>query len=101
MTTTQKFMQETELTANNCMKGAFYNDALKVSTWQSIETAPRNGRAILLYETTYGGKGYIMIGHYANGWVADSEMYWSEDGPEQCKLLPTHWMSLPEQPTTL
>lgn len=101
MTTTTKFIQETELTADNCMKGVYWSETLKNAGWQPMKTAPKNGRAVLLYETTYGGKCYVMIGHYANGWVADSEMYWSEDGPEHCSICPTHWMPLPEPPTIL
>ena len=53
----------------------------KVSDWQKIETAPTDGRKILVYSPT----GAIEIAVWGN-WRAGSYDYFS------------HWMPLPEAP---
>lgn len=60
--------------------------------WEPIETAPRTGVSLLLYQPWRSGYDTRLIGHYANGWVI-------HDGRELWDVEPTHWMTLPEPPT--
>lgn len=62
--------------------------------WQPIETAPKSGIGILLYQPWKSGYDTVMIGHYANGWVWQDA---SKDG-ELWEIQPTHWMHLPKAP---
>ena len=71
--------------------------AVEMSTWQPIETAPKDGRPILAY-------GHIALSNHAIGVVVWSETYglWdAENDPDQgpWDSKPTHWMPLPEPPT--
>jgi hypothetical protein len=65
--------------------------------WQPIETAPKDGTAILLWPynpgDAYGGYALkeVALGYY----TPDEEWF----NPEQrCPFEPTHWMPLPEPP---
>jgi len=62
--------------------------------WQPIETAPKTGVGILVYQPWKSGYDEIMIGHYANGWVRSETSSYDELD----KIHPTHWMPLPEPP---
>ena len=57
-----------------------WNAALE-NQWQPIETAPKDGRAILLY----------------NGRII-TQGYYNSDGKAMYSDQPTHWMSLPKPP---
>lgn len=63
--------------------------------WKPIESAPKDGRWILLAQ--YAGE--ILLASYAGEWMPDCECWGSHcgqyvvDTPE-----PTHWMLLPEPP---
>jgi hypothetical protein len=68
-------------------------------TWHSIDSAPDDGSAILLWPYTYSNSFWsgttdpeVVLGYYdANG----EEWY----NPEQREYFePTHWMPLPEPP---
>ena len=62
--------------------------------WQPIETAPRNGREILIATRSYLG-GVVTV-----RWEADvptpTFMDWDGDSYQDA----THWMPLPEPPLT-
>lgn len=68
-------------------------------TWQPIETAPKDGTWVLLYDpkTTCGiYTGYYdpcymgpRIGGWFNGHMSDEEYV---------EIFPTHWMPLPPKP---
>ena len=58
--------------------------------WRPIETAPRTGVSLLLYQPWRSGYDTRLIGHYANGWVIQHGELWDVE--------PTHWMPLPEPP---
>lgn len=58
--------------------------------WQPIESAPRTGIAVLLWQTWKSGRDCTTIGHYANGWC---DRFNEEMTPE-----PTHWRPLPAPP---
>jgi Protein of unknown function (DUF551) len=71
--------------------------------WQPIETAPKDGSAILLYSPKHGTVegGWDQVdggGHPENGpsiyWWASRYVVF-EDGPYDA---PTHWMPLPAPP---
>lgn len=68
------------------------------SQWRSIESAPRDGRDVLI-----GGHGDVLIAHWHEGlggpgWLDDSGSshhdYWNYVG----LVKPTHWMPLPLPP---
>lgn len=70
--------------------------------WRPINDAAKNGVLILLWSDAWEMSWGIQIGHFEDGmWlcgegeVEDGEL--DEDGVE---LSPTHWMPLPEPPTT-
>ncbi len=58
--------------------------------WQPIESAPRTGIAVLLWQPWKSGRDCTTIGHYANGWC---DRFNEEMTPE-----PTHWRPLPAPP---
>jgi hypothetical protein len=53
--------------------------------WQPIETAPKDGTSVLLFDRDYG----IATAAYFNGWQDSYSNF--EDA--------THWMPLPEPPS--
>jgi hypothetical protein len=72
-----------------------------MSEWQPIETAPKDGTAILvcsawtmpdgLYRVGWIADGFFDGGHWLFGWLdLDPEEY----------SPPTHWMPLPAPPET-
>lgn len=62
--------------------------------WRSIETAPKSGVPVLLYQPFKCGYPSIFIGHYANGWVSQ---HITEDG-DYIDMHPTLWTPLPHHP---
>lgn len=72
--------------------------------WQPIETAPKDGRFLLLF----GPEGGVAPdGEYGVPWwcVANWGPTWNglldwSSGDDQPPLKPTHWMPLPEPPAT-
>jgi hypothetical protein len=77
-------------------------------TCQPIETAPRDGRRILLFGTCHfdGARNYPsppmwVTGAYARvGEFADVSREWEADPADYytIEVRPTHWMELPEPP---
>jgi hypothetical protein len=64
------------------------------SVWQTIESAPRDGKRILLF-----ADGAIHVGSfYNNVWTAQWVIYMEPEGEKMAKLKPTHWMPLPPAP---
>lgn len=68
--------------------------------WQPIETAPKDGTAIWLFEATdwpVCGVYRVISGEdfHWEGWLYADELL-SEVKPDG--LTPTHWMPLPEPP---
>ena len=70
-----------------------------MSEWQPIETAPKDGREILLYDgdrVTFGG--YLNAQSQGVEPQAEHETFcgwWSVSGSDD---VFTHWMPLPEPP---
>lgn len=61
-----------------------------MSEWQPIETAPKDGTIVLLYDGAYPIAGFFDFG----GWIpADVDL---QDMWPQIEV--THWMPLPEPP---
>lgn len=59
------------------------------SQWKPIETAPKDGRPVLVYDP---GLGYPYVCRFRHGiWVEAS-------GEEFNVSFPTHWMPLPDPP---
>lgn len=60
--------------------------------WRPIETAPRDGRDLLLFlHREYGDVMFV-----AGWWTSRQE--WAGDGGERCPFEPTHWTNLPAPP---
>ena len=69
--------------------------------WQPIETAPKDGRTILLLEPHFAAS-IVTPGR----WFEDEQGWWEHgshptDYADQPVENPTHWMSLPEPPASL
>ncbi len=64
-----------------------------MSNWQPIDTAPKDGRRVLLCNLPVS---WIYVGH----WDDDEEcgQCWRDDDHERAD--PTHWQPLPEAPST-
>lgn len=66
----------------------------KIMEWQPIETAPRDGKPILLY-TAYGiVEGYMSYGEWEQSVIGTTyDMAYT-----RFECQPTHWMLLPAPP---
>jgi hypothetical protein len=73
-------------------------------TWQPIETAPKDGTRILIWDDDEGG---YEIGFWSSNhesWLdndicdGDPGKYWPGDLLGNTIFEPTHWMPLPEPP---
>lgn len=62
-----------------------------MSEWQTMETAPKDGRTVLTYVAGLG-MGQMTL-YFMDG-------YWREQANGMgLKIDPTHWMPLPPSPT--
>jgi len=64
-----------------------------VSEWQPIETAPKDGRDMLLAGV------HLLDGprQFVGGWW-QSEEDWADEDARRINFRATHWMPLPEAP---
>lgn len=73
-----------------------------MSEWQPIETAPKDGRDILVWMPLGDGRGNPTVA-VVDWYVANGESHWriaeGVFGPLALDFPPTHWMPLPEPPT--
>lgn len=62
------------------------------SSWQPIETAPKDGRAILTFDPAAYSTEKVLVGWWSDkgGWLVG----------EGFRHQPTHWMPLPTPPST-
>jgi len=65
--------------------------------WQPIETAPKDGTNILVFENDNESDAEVMIANYYGG-NGHWSISWDDRGIE---INPTHWMPLPKPPTKL
>lgn len=72
--------------------------------WQPIETAPKDGRTILLcggftsgFASGFNDTPAVRTGYWYNGKRVQA---WYDTVLGRCPLQPTHWMPLPDPPTT-
>ena len=73
---------------------AFSNKSDGRSSWQSIETAPKDGTHILAFIPE---RELDLI--YVVKWLSGRANHWEEADGEQFAIYdPTHWMPLPEPP---
>lgn len=79
--------------------------------WQPIETAPKDGTALLvmrnIWPGTKTGRAEDCNGHntYVAGyWSSENEGRWmcymDQIRDPECPIEPTHWMPLPQPPET-
>lgn len=64
--------------------------------WQPIETAPMDGREIILYYEHYTDDGFVTAGYFTKG--GDGVGYWYSDLVNGYASPPTQWMPLPTKP---
>jgi hypothetical protein len=70
-------------------------DALEAAGWRPIDTAPKDdGQHVLLHGYGDGFDDCTIVGW----WCKDRERWMPFDG--YARVLPSHWMPLPEPPTT-
>lgn len=70
----------------------------RVTTWQPIETAPKDGTFVLLLEED----GDPVIGAFVDFKGKEPSGYhngWFDNISGQYEITPTHWMPLPDPPT--
>lgn len=64
--------------------------------WQSMETAPRTGKVIIMYgKTRHAEFDHVDVGHWYKPYSKWAWHGYLGDEPKQ----PTHWMPLPAPPT--
>lgn len=73
-----------------------------VPQWQPIDTAPKDGTAVLVGCSYFRhGKSQVTLAWHERGMWAEG-MYWDEGEEKmvvaQCEFRPTHWMPLPTPP---
>lgn len=61
-------------------------------SWQTIETAPRDGTQILLLDRNYSRE--VLLGKWWDKSQTNEEGFYSDD----YKLDPTHWIKIPDMP---
>jgi hypothetical protein len=78
-------------------------NTINTDVWLTIETAPKDGTPILVYDNSYSHPIVSMWkSEYNNtGWLSPHEGYYEEEvSGDHCalKFNPTHWMPLPKTP---
>lgn len=80
---------------------------IRLSQWQPIETAPKDGSPVLLFFPEFKRK--IHVGYYLMREIYEYGKLTSKEEMWRCDLIienfltpgtPTHWMPMPEAPTT-
>lgn len=96
--------------AKEALRAALEQPEQEPVAWQSIETAPRDGTAILvmrdIWPGTESGRADGCNGHntYVAAWWADEGVsgvwvcYMDQVHDPICPIEPTHWMPLPSAP---
>lgn len=64
--------------------------------WEPIETAPKDGTSILVYEETEWPEIFVAY-HKNDSWGWTKEGNFGEDG-DYFNHSPSHWMPLPNPP---
>ena len=81
-------------------------DALDAMAWQPMDTAPKDGTAVLLFVSRHG-RDYWCAAHWlqcddgSSGWIGSS--FWSEPEGNWTSMMgeaPIAWMPLPPAPPT-
>jgi hypothetical protein len=74
--------------------------SIKMTEWQPIETAPKDGSAILIWpaQSALTGSTECMIISYVVRWHDWKEAWIEASGEEYDTFYPTHWMPLPPPP---
>jgi hypothetical protein len=74
--------------------------SIEMTDWQPIETAPKDGTAILIWpaQSALTGSTECMIISYVVRWHDWKESWIEASGEEYDTFYPTHWMPLPPPP---
>jgi len=91
-----------QLEAYYALRDALNNRALKAAEWHPIETAPKDGTPILVFDPRGDGEDEARttaVGRWGQ-WSADGEIYcWLMEAGDGW-VNPTHWRPLPTPPIT-
>lgn len=68
---------------------------LRKAEWRPIETAPKDGTEVLVFEPSREG----VQAWLGSGWF-DNSLGWLDNARSSLHLNPTHWMPLPESPAS-
>jgi hypothetical protein len=74
--------------------------SIEMTEWQPIDTAPKDGTAILIWpaQSALTGSTECMTISYVVRWHDWKEAWIEASGEEYDTFYPTHWMPLPEAP---
>jgi hypothetical protein len=72
--------------------------------WQPIETAPKDGTAVLVYPATWGSKPASIAKWNEDKYAKNPRPFWERDDDLGKVSIsrgkpPTHWMPLPAPPS--
>lgn len=85
-----------------CCEAIEYKDCTE--DWQPIETAPKDGTAILVYPATWGSQSASIATWNDDRQSKKPRPFWSRQDSISITLSrdkpPTHWMPLPAPPET-
>lgn len=71
--------------------------ARKDREWRQIETAPRDGRSIIVYRPNGRGAYIPQVGE--DYWYVSKAGQFATWGRSNCDAQPTHWLPMPKAPT--
>jgi len=66
--------------------------------WQPIETAPRDGTEVLIFEARHSFGYDYAVGKFVLRWDGDTIGGWSNRNSSSAYNHPTHWQPLPLPP---
>lgn len=72
--------------------------AENTSQWQPIETAPKDGREVILFWPYITQEGYVTAGHWQKTFAPGVDDYWYSSSVNSGATPPTHWQPLPPPP---
>jgi len=68
-----------------------------MSGWRPIETAPKDGAWVWLYEAVEHEADRQYVGHWFHDYIGDEDR-WQDAADCREFAKPTHWMPLPDPP---
>lgn len=76
-----------------------YDNLRGATAWQQIETAPKDGTTVVVYDPTLNFDRVTMAA-WDRDEATEGGQCWREDSHNFDRLNPTHWMPLPSPPAS-